>query len=100
MGGPGQHRPPGRRWTAWQGSTGAACIKQPWAPRRQTGPLLPGLDQQTGGLLQGDTGSIRTSPMELLRLYSTVYFKDGWLQEFAKEDTYPQKFRPASWQLR
>lgn len=54
------------------------------------------LDQQTGGLLQGDTGSIRTSPMELLRLYSTVYFKDGWLQEFAKEDTYPQKFRPAS----
>ena len=37
------------------------------------------LDQQTGGLLQGDTGSIRTSPMELLRLYSTVYFKDGWL---------------------
>ena len=46
------------------------------------------LDQQTGGLLQGDTGSIRTSPMELLRLYSTVYFKDGWLQEFAKEDTY------------
>ena len=54
------------------------------------------LDQQTGGLLQGDTGSVRTSPMELLRLYSTVYFKDGWLQEFAKEDTYPQKFRPAS----
>ena len=25
-----------------QESTGAACIRQPWAPRRQTGQLLPG----------------------------------------------------------
>ena len=40
------------------------------------------LDQQTNNLLTDDTGAIRTEKRDLLRLYTTIYYKAAWQAEF------------------
>lgn len=50
------------------------------------------LDQQTGGLLQQQTGNIQLDSETILALASTVYFRAKWSNEFAKDQTKPQTF--------
>ncbi len=40
------------------------------------------LDAQTGGLLQDSTGNIQTSPLDVMRLYATLYYYGRWSQPF------------------
>ena len=45
------------------------------------------VNEQTGGLLQAEAGNIRTEPLTLLQLYTTLYFKARWQDTFAPERT-------------
>ncbi len=53
------------------------------------------LNQQTGGLLAEETGSIHTKKENLLRLYNTIYYKAGWLDAFESGQTETDTFTAA-----
>ncbi len=50
------------------------------------------LNEQTGGLLEKQAGSIELDRDTILALATTVYFKAKWHSEFSKENTAPQTF--------
>lgn len=50
------------------------------------------LNQQTGGLLEKQAGSIELDSETILALASTVYFRAKWGNEFSKDKTEPQTF--------
>lgn len=50
------------------------------------------LNEQTGGLLEEQAGSIHLDKDTILALASTVYFRARWDNEFSKENTTPQTF--------
>lgn len=50
------------------------------------------LNQQTGGLLDQQAGSIELDPDTVLALATTVWFRAKWQDEFSKSKTEPQTF--------
>ena len=50
------------------------------------------LNEQTGGLLEEQAGSVELSPSTVLALATTIYFRAKWQGEFLKESTGPQTF--------
>ena len=55
--------------------------------------LLQGwLNEQTGGLLEEQAGSIELKPETILALATTVYFRGKWYNEFSKKDTTAETF--------
>ena len=59
--------------------------------------LLQGwLNEQTGGLLEEQAGSIELKPETILALATTVYFRGKWYNEFSKEDTTTETFHTPS----
>ena len=54
------------------------------------------LNQNTGGLLSEETGSIRTEVDNLLRLYNTIYYKSSWQDAFEESRTRKDVFIAAS----
>ena len=53
------------------------------------------LNQNTGGLLSEETGSIRTEVDDLLRLYNTIYYKSNWRDAFEESQTGKDVFTAA-----
>ena len=53
------------------------------------------LNQNTGGLLSEETGSIRTEVDDLLRLYNTIYYKSSWQDAFEESQTGKDVFTAA-----
>ena len=53
------------------------------------------LNQNTGGLLSEETGSIRTEVDDLLRLYNTIYYKSSWRDAFEESRTREDVFTAA-----
>ena len=53
------------------------------------------LNQNTGGLLSEETGSIRTAVDDLLRLYNTIYYKSSWRDAFEESRTGKDVFTAA-----
>ncbi len=54
------------------------------------------LNEQTGGLLEEQSGNISLDSDTILALASTVYFRARWDNEFSKENTTPQTFHTPS----
>lgn len=54
------------------------------------------LNQQTGGLLKNQAGSIELDPNTVLALATTVYFKAKWQDEFSKSKTEPRTFHAST----
>ena len=61
--------------------------------KKLVGALQDWLNDQTGGLLKKQAGSLTLPEDTLLALASTVYFRGKWASEFRKENTSPQTFR-------
>ena len=53
------------------------------------------LNEQTGGLLSDQTGSIELEPETVLALATTVYFRAKWTDEFQESGTEPGIFHAA-----
>ena len=53
------------------------------------------LNQNTGGLLSEERGSIRTAVDDLLRLYNTIYYKSSWRDAFEESRTGKDVFTAA-----
>ena len=54
------------------------------------------LNEQTGGLLEEQTGNIELDKETILALATTVYFKAKWGYEFSKAKTTPETFHTPS----
>lgn len=70
----------------------ASAYRVPMGTEEADKAIAEWLDQQTNGLLAEDTAAIRTQESDLLRLYNTLYYKAGWINEFFErgntEDTF------------
>lgn len=70
----------------------ASAYRVPMGTEEANKAIAGWLNQQTNGLLAEDTAAIRTQESDLLRLYNTLYYKAGWINEFFErgntEDTF------------
>lgn len=56
-----------------------------WARRSWTGPSQGWLNEQTRGLLEEQAASIKTDPLTVLLLATTLYYSAQWTDEFNEE---------------
>lgn len=70
----------------------ASAYRVPMGTEAADSAIAGWLNQQTNGLLAEDTAAIQTQESDLLRLYNTLYYKAGWINEFYEgantEDTF------------
>lgn len=70
----------------------ASSYRVPMGTEEADKTIAGWLNQQTNGLLAEDTATIQTQESDLLRLYNTLYYKAGWINEFYEgsntEDTF------------
>ena len=70
-------------------------IKVPMGTAEADKAIAGWLNQNTGGLLSEETGSIRTEVDDLLRLYNTIYYKSSWQDAFEESQTGKDVFTAA-----
>ena len=73
----------------------ASSYRLPMGTAEADEAIASWLNQQTGGLLSEAAGEIRTEPVNLLRLYNTIYYKAGWREPFESSQTETDTFTAA-----
>ena len=73
----------------------ASTYRVPMGTAEADEAIASWLNQNTGGLLSEETGSIRTDGNDLLRLYNTIYYKSGWQDAFKSSQTKQDTFTAA-----
>lgn len=69
--------------SSYQGEMGAEAFNR---------ALQDWLNEQTGGLLADQIGSVRLEPETVLALATTLYYRAKWAAEFSQDNTFPQTF--------
>ncbi len=73
----------------------ASSYRVPMGTEEADKAIASWLNQQTGDLLYGETGNIRTDADDLLRLYNTIYYKASWWEPFESSRTKADTFTAA-----